>query len=148
MNYPYQQQQQFIPTYRQQIQPQYNWNMMNQQPIPQVRPVSSIEEVKASSIDFDGSVFYFPDIANKKIYTKQINYDGTSTINMYELKPIPMETPGAAQFVTRDEFETIVKRIEERLIGLSAIETAGTQPQSAPQQANSPDDQGSPQFNF
>jgi hypothetical protein len=51
---------------------------------------------------------------------------------MYELKPIPMETPGAAQFVTRDEFETIVKRIEERLIGLSAVETAGTQPQSAP----------------
>ena len=112
------------------------------------RPVSSIDEVRATSIDFDGSIFYFPDIANKKIYTKQINYDGTSTINMYELKPIPMETPGAAQFVTRDEFETIVKRIEERLIGLSAIETAGTQPQGAPQQANSPDDQGSPQFNF
>ena len=37
------------------------------------RPVSSIEEVRAASIDFDGSVFYFPDIANKRIYTKQIN---------------------------------------------------------------------------
>ena len=43
------------------------------------RPVSSIEEVKATSIDFDGSVFFFPDLANKKIYTKQINLDGTST---------------------------------------------------------------------
>ena len=36
------------------------------------RPVSSLEEARASSIDFDGSVFLFPDMANKKIYTKQI----------------------------------------------------------------------------
>lgn len=43
-----------------------------------VRPVSSIDEVRAASIDFDGSVFYFPDLANKKIYTKQINMDGTA----------------------------------------------------------------------
>lgn len=43
MNYPYQQQpQQF---YRPPQQVQYNWN---QQSIPQVRPVSSIEEVRAS----------------------------------------------------------------------------------------------------
>ena len=54
-----------------------------------IRPVSSIDEVKASVIDFDGSVFYFPDLANKKIYTKQINLDGTASLNMYELKEIP-----------------------------------------------------------
>lgn len=41
------------------------------------RPVSSIEEARAISIDFDGSVFYFPDLANRRIYTKQINMDGT-----------------------------------------------------------------------
>lgn len=29
------------------------------------RPVSSIDEARASTIDFDGSVFYFPDLANK-----------------------------------------------------------------------------------
>lgn len=34
------------------------------------RPVSSIDEACASTIDFDGSVFYFPDLANKRIYTK------------------------------------------------------------------------------
>ena len=51
------------------------------------RPVTSIEEVRATTIDFDGSVFFFPDLANKRIYTKQINYDGTSTINTYELLP-------------------------------------------------------------
>ena len=36
-------------------------------------PVSSLEEVKATSIDFDGSIFYFPDIANKRIYTKTVD---------------------------------------------------------------------------
>ncbi|MBR2506717.1 MAG: hypothetical protein IKB70_07355 [Bacilli bacterium] len=34
------------------------------------RPVSSVDEVRATVVDFDGSVFYFPDIANKRIYTK------------------------------------------------------------------------------
>jgi hypothetical protein len=34
------------------------------------RPVTSIDEARAASIDFDGSVFYFPDVANKCIYTK------------------------------------------------------------------------------
>ena len=50
--------------------------------------VSSIEEARASLIDFDGSIFYFPDLANKRIYTKQINIDGTATLNVYELRPI------------------------------------------------------------
>lgn len=52
------------------------------------RPVSSLEEARATSIDFDGSVFYFPDLANRRIYTKQINMGGTATLNMYELKEI------------------------------------------------------------
>ena len=97
------------------------------------RPVSSIDEVRATSIDFDGSIFYFPDLANKRIYTKQINVDGTSTINIYELKPIPVETQ--PQYVTREEFETALKKLSEN---------AGTQPQSAPQVAKSADKQ----YNF
>ena len=43
-------------------------------------PVSSLEEVKASSIDFDGSIFYFPDIANKRINTKTVGMDGVVKI--------------------------------------------------------------------
>ena len=54
------------------------------------RPVSSFEEARASMVDFDGSVFYFPDLANRRIYTKQINMDGTALINVYELKEIPV----------------------------------------------------------
>lgn len=97
------------------------------------RPVSSIDEVRATSIDFDGSIFYFPDLANKRIYTKQINVDGTSTINIYELKPIPVETQ--PQYVTREEFETALKKLSEQ---------AGMQSQSAPQTAKPADKQ----YNF
>ena len=82
--------------------------------------------MKAATVDFDGSVFYFPDLANKHIYTKQINADGTSSVNMYELKPIP--TPQAvnpSQYVTREEFEAALKTLQERLLA-SAMTTAGT----------------------
>lgn len=47
------------------------------------RPVASLDEAKASMIDLDGSISFFPDITNKKIYTKQINLDGTATFNSY-----------------------------------------------------------------
>jgi hypothetical protein len=53
------------------------------------RPVSSIDEVRASVVDFDGSVFYFPDIANRRIYTKQIGLDGSAILCMYEMKEMP-----------------------------------------------------------
>lgn len=77
------------------------------------RPVSSIEEAKASSIDFDGSVFFFPDVANKRIYTKQINIDGTATLNVYELQDIPPETPivNVNNFITREEFEAVINQL-------------------------------------
>lgn len=111
MNYPYQQQpQQF---YRPPQQVQYNWN---QQPIPQVRPVSSIEEVKASQIDFDGSVFYFPDVANKKIYTKSINMDGTVNISMYELSQIKAnQSMDSSCYITREEFEQVINKMYQEM---------------------------------
>ena len=77
------------------------------------RPVSSIEEARASSVDFDGSVFYFPDLANKCIYTKQINLDGTATLLMYELKEIPV--PSQPNFVTREEFENTIAQLQKIL---------------------------------
>lgn len=94
-------------------QPQYPNYTMNR-PIYQQsvgikgRPVASIEEARASIIDFDGSIFFFPDLANKRIYTKQINLDGTATLNVYELKTIPIEHEN---FVTREEFEAFVNSL-------------------------------------
>lgn len=80
-------------------------------PNPQVRPVSSVEEVRASPIDFDGSVFYFPDIANKKIYTKSVNLDGTVSINMYELKTLTDQST-ISSYVTRQEFDDALNQIK------------------------------------
>lgn len=79
------------------------------------RPVSSIDEARASSIDFDGTVFYFPDIANQRIYTKQINLDGTATLLMYELKEIPKEQPQETNFITREEFENTIAQLKNLL---------------------------------
>ena len=84
--------------------PQYPQWPQTAMPLPQVRPVSSIEEVRAYPVDFDGSVFYFADVANKRIYTKQINMDGTATINLYELKIPTQADLTTTSYVTRQEF--------------------------------------------
>ena len=83
-------------------------------PAPQLkgRPVSSFEEARAAQIDFDGSTFFFPDIANKKIYTKQINLDGTLQLNTYTLVEEPTTT---TDYVTKAEFDAIVAKIQALL---------------------------------
>lgn len=94
------------------------------------RPVSSIEEARASSIDFDGSIFFFPDVANKKIYTKQINMDGTMSLNLYELKEIPIaENIG---YVTRDEFEQTINELKEIVAAGRAPQTTSTPASAQP----------------
>ena len=81
------------------------------------RPVTSIDEVRAAPIDFDGSIFYFPDMTNNRIYTKQINMDGTASFKLYELKAIPIEqTPNMSNFITREEFENALAQIKNALI--------------------------------
>lgn len=116
MNYPYYQPSQTAgvsPYYR---LPQQQFMADQVQPQLKGRPVSSIEEVRAVSIDFDGSVFYFPDLANKRIYTKQINLDGTSLLNVYELKVLPPDPViSPSQYVTREEFETTLSQLKELL---------------------------------
>ena len=118
MNYNNFQQQQYIQPqvgYKQPtMQQYYNWNG-NQQ----VRPVSSIEEAKASPIDFDGTVFYFPDLANKRIYTKHIGMDGIAVLNMYELKEMPIQQPqkeiDLSHYVTREELEQTILQFKGML---------------------------------
>ena len=117
MNYTYPQQQQFVPQAGHQQYRSPQW--VPPSPIQQIRPVSSIEEVKASPIDFDGSIFYFPDVANKRIYTKSINMDGTVAINLYELTPIEQQQP-EAMYSTRQEFEFTINQLKEMLKPLPA----------------------------
>ena len=84
------------------------------------RLVASLDEARAASIDFDGSIFYFPDLANKRIYTKQINMDGTATLCMYELRELPVKNeesgivPSVEKFVTRDEFERVLAELRSQ----------------------------------
>lgn len=68
-----------------------NYQIQNNQQIGTMqvlkgRPVSSYDEAKASMIDLDGSLFVFPDIANKRIYTKQIMLDGSAELKVYALQ--------------------------------------------------------------
>ena len=107
-----------------QQQPQYQVPGYLRQAPPQVtlkgRLVSSLEEARATSIDFDGTVFYFPDLANKRIYTKQINMDGTASLYVYELREIPIENeasgfvPSVEKFVTREEFERVLAELRQK----------------------------------
>lgn len=98
----------------------YSQNPQFRYPEPQPtglrgRPVSSIEEAKGSIIDFDGSVFFFPDLANQKIYTKQITADGTALLKMYELKEVPtVSTPSfdPDKYVTKEEFERFLESLK------------------------------------
>ena len=127
------------------------YNYYQQQPVPQPRSampmvqaqppqfgglrghaVSSQEEVKATTIDFDGSIFYFPDIANKRIYTKAVDNTGIAQLNMYELKPIPTETIGG-DFVTRQEFESAMTKIAELLGQKQATASLPPERQENPQ---------------
>lgn len=116
VNYPY-----YSPQVQYPIQQQAP-AIMQPQRIPYVeqpqigikgRPVSSVEEVKAISIDFDGSVFFFPDLANQKIYTKQINLDGTSTINIYSLEN--NGTNQIPQYVTKEELELALSQLKQEI---------------------------------
>lgn len=92
------------------------------------RPVSSLEEARAAAIDFDGSVFFFPDLANKRIYTKQINLDGTASMNMYEYKEVPTEAFNSSNFVTRQEFDETLNDIKSAL-NMIAQQTQQQKPQ-------------------
>lgn len=104
---------QYIPqAYQRPVQPQIGLKG---------RLVSSLEEARATSIDFDGSVFYFPDFANRRIYTKQINLDGTATLNVYELREMPIvneqqsSLPSLDNYITRDEFNKVMAQFKSML---------------------------------
>ena len=115
--YPQQTQQQVRPVMTQ--SPYQAYMQPGQLPMSlKGRLVSSLEEARASSIDFDGSVFYFPDLANKRIYTKQINIDGTASLYVYELREMPVQkedssfVPSVEKFVTREEFERVLQQLQ------------------------------------
>lgn len=99
--------------------PQQNVMMQNQQPqqtqFLKGRPVSSIEEARASMIDLDGTMFIFTDIANNKIYTKQVLLDGTAELKTYvleEQKQQVVKEQQNVEYVTKQSFDKIINDIK------------------------------------
>ena len=73
------------------------------------RPVSALEEAYAAPIEFDGTVFFFPDLVHGRIYTKQINMDGTSSFNTYLIQ---LEEQQSSNYITREEFEKAIEELK------------------------------------
>ena len=97
--------------------PQYYENQFNNNFGLKGRQVSSIDEVKAMTIDFDGTIFYFPDLANNRIYTKQVNpMNGMAQMQVYELKEQPVSTtpPQNNNYITREEFEKAIAELRKQ----------------------------------
>ena len=111
-----QQMEQQYPQFAQQnmqTYPQYPQSYPQQGQSLKGRPVTSIDEAKASIIDLDGSLFVFPDVTNKKIYTKQINLDGTASLITYvqetpsEEREIPVNN-----FLTKEDIISLEEQIK------------------------------------
>ena len=102
---------------------QYANTLMTQQNFIKGRPVVSIDEARASQIDLDGSLYVFPDLGNKKIYTKQINMDGTATFNVFELAA-PVEEAPVPVYVTKDELDEILTQFKASLTQVKPKEAA------------------------
>lgn len=79
------------------------------------RPVSSFDEAKASMIDLDGSLFVFTDIANNKIYTKQILLDGSAELKVYSLESPIKQKQTSEDYVLRKDFESVVNELLQKI---------------------------------
>lgn len=75
---------------------------------PQIRLVTSKEEVVAAQIPFDGSTSYFVDTSNGRIYSKAFDFStGTAPIVTYT-----RETESKVQFATIDDINALRAEIE------------------------------------
>lgn len=90
---------------------------MNQIPaqVLQGKAVDSIDVVKAMDVPLDGSVTYFPKTDGTAIYTKQLQSDGTSRINTYEISINSGNMPSnfTSNGVNKEDIEKIYSDISE-----------------------------------
>ena len=99
-------------------------------PILKGRPVSNEEEANAAMIDFDGSLFVFPDKAHGKIYTKQLGLDGNIIFMKYSLEsgaqtgniqntvPSVVNSQDMSEYVKRDDLNQRLEEIQQKVNGL------------------------------
>lgn len=87
------------------------------------RPVSNEEEANAAMIDFDGSLFIFPDKAHGKIYTKQLGLDGNIIFNRYTLDSphTPQRQDSETNFVSKEDLADELSGIRDRITQLEGL---------------------------
>lgn len=117
MFYGYQPQQNARFFSRSNFQQQQQWSGLKG------RPVSSVEEVRGTIVESDGSLFIFPDLGHKRIYTKQINYNGESIINCYSIdtnfnNQDTLQNINIQDYVKVDEINKIVSELSSEINNL------------------------------
>ena len=91
------------------------------------RPVSSKDEARAFQIDLDGSLWVFTDLGNGKIYTKQVNNDGTAAFKTYVFTE-DQNPFNSTEYVTREEFNKALQSL------MAAMQTTSSTEPVPPQQ--------------
>lgn len=77
-----------------------------QQPqFPSIRPVTSIEEVKGVTPNFDGSKMWFEDATNKKLYSKYIDLNGVPHVDTYSLSI--EDNKQEVSYCTKEEYNAL-----------------------------------------
>lgn len=99
--------------YQRQQMPMTSPQMASTQPYLKGRVVASIDEVRASQVDLDGSVTYFASPAEGKIYAKGIDMQGLPYIQVYELQQAP--APAANMRRDTSEMEARIVALENKV---------------------------------
>lgn len=102
--------------------PPYNQGYNNQEQLSEIkilkgRPVSSIEEARALSVDLDGSITYFPDRTNKRIYAKYFNPDGSASFEVYVRDD---SAENKTKYVTQQELSEAMMNMRNMLMSYAA----------------------------
>lgn len=105
----------YNPAYGQPYPQRYSQEPQSAMNYLRCRPVTSFDEVRAAQIDLDGSLSVFPDIGNKKVYTKQIRPDGTADYQVYTLTP-QEEHSNTIDYVTKAELEQVLTQFKASLM--------------------------------
>lgn len=106
--------QQLMPQQQQLMQQQFSQIPQQQMLGLKGRVVSSIDEVRATPVDMDGSETYFPHPASNSIFSKSIDMNGNQVIRKYVL-----EADNGGQEMNINDLAKRVKSLEEILEGLT-----------------------------
>lgn len=101
--------------YQRQQMPMTSPQMPSQQPYLKGRVVTSVEEVRASQVDLDGSVTYFACPGEGRIYAKGIDMQGLPYILVYELQKVPMPVTGGNGDRSSKEMEDRIVALENKV---------------------------------